>query len=286
MSDSTANPPQSPKKRNSNDISVIEEFVKDTTSDSLKKVKTLVKDDDDDDNGPVIEADKVWIVEIHRLVCGDDQVTDIEVFASEKDAKFYLANYTCDDIESIWSCRDIVYSFSKEAREKLIALNCIDNEKIKVHKHIRGDLDAVTKIIEEIDEDKEKSTRSLYHVITRSRIYPNYVGQALAKYTIPEPERTYGFDCFALGLKEISSEMHMYSAQLDHPDQEVSNQDMMTSMLDHVERLKSMLTYQNWLIVTGTAEEMAHFDIKGALRMAQAIVSDIEKSNAKHASTA
>jgi len=40
------------------------------------------------------------------------------------------------------------------------------------------------------------------------------------------------------------------------------------------------------LIVTGTAEEMAHFDIKGALRMAQAIVSDIEKSNAKHASTA
>jgi hypothetical protein len=194
----------------------------------------------------------LWTVEVHRLISDENTFCGVEVFDSKEQAEFYLSQTVCDDMEFV---------IEKSAPVE-----------------IRGNLSAVKAFLEQEKAAGTKNINDLIYTVERSFIQSTVVNHANLKYTEPEPERTFGFDDFAMGLKEIAHEMDLYSAQLGHPDQEESTADMKTAMAGHIETLEAMLTYQQYLTKIGMCEEMSFFEVERALRMAKSLMRDIEKA--------
>jgi len=206
-------------------------------------------------------------------------ITDICSFKTEKDAKFFLSNYISDDIEFLWqhpanddeTINDYMDVLSPKVRQ-MLQERCIDGSTGKIHKQIRGDLDSMTSIIEEIYESCVNDEHNIYcthYLLTKSSISPDVVGRALLRYTTPEPAKIYCFDDVIMAVGEVVREIDIYSSQLNRVDQEISNIDIKKAMEQHIQNLENMLKYQKYLIKINEREEFHSIDIESVLRSAE-----------------
>lgn len=206
----------------------------------------------------------VWVFIPRYWVDEEEIVGHEEVFDTKEHAEQYLAYALGEELEQM-----VFHDNSSESRETIQRLYF--DAKNTVH----GNLAAWNDLVHELKSEDIGATQ-LYYMMVQSSISPRVVNQSLLRFTEPKPEREYDFDDFVLGMGEIKNEMDLYGAQLGHPDQEIATSEMKIAMTDHIQSLESMLTYQQYLIKIGTAEEMEQFNVQGMLQIAKALMKDIE----------